>query len=124
MFSKENIRIENATSRDTTVAGCLSEAGIPPSRVRKVVMVCRTYPIRVESPKSSTSGPMGTEIDWRIVSKRSRESLSALEEAIGRKTLLWDCGWWCAHCPPGGSRLRLEIPTSARQSVSNSNCLH
>jgi hypothetical protein len=31
MFSKENIRIENATSRDTTVAGCLSEAGIPPS---------------------------------------------------------------------------------------------
>ena len=67
MFSKENIRIENATSRGMTVAGCLSEAGIPPSRVRKVVMVCRTYPIRVESPKSSTSGPMGTEIDWRIV---------------------------------------------------------
>ncbi len=59
------------TSRDTSVAGCLSEAGIPPSRVRKVVMVCRTYPIRVESPKSSTSGPMGTEINWRIVSKRS-----------------------------------------------------
>ena len=51
------------TSRDTTVAGCLAEAGIPPSRVRKVIMVCRTYPIRVESPAGGTSGPM-RELDW------------------------------------------------------------
>src|SRR5690606_146613 len=28
------------TSRDTTVAGCLADAGISPSRIRKVVMVC------------------------------------------------------------------------------------
>ena len=45
------------TSRDTTVAGCLSEAGISPSRVRKVVIVCRTYPIRVQNPGGGTSGP-------------------------------------------------------------------
>ena len=46
------------TSRDTTVAGCLAETGISPNRVRKVVMVCRTYPIRVQSPseKGKTSG--------------------------------------------------------------------
>ena len=68
------------TSRDTSVAGCLSEAGIPPSRVRRVVMVCRTYPIRVESPKSSTSGPMGTEINWKTVSKRSGIPRSQLED--------------------------------------------
>lgn len=59
------------TSRDTTVAGCLSEAGISPSRVRKVVMVCRTYPIRVQSPTGGTSGPMSNEISWTEVSKRS-----------------------------------------------------
>jgi adenylosuccinate synthase len=59
------------TSRDTTVAGCLAEAGISPSRVRKVVMVCRTYPIRVESPQDKTSGPMSQEISWREVGRRA-----------------------------------------------------
>jgi adenylosuccinate synthase len=66
------------TSRDTTVAGCLSEAGIPPSLVRKVVMVCRTFPIRVESPKSGTSGPMSCEISWEEISRRSGESVDRL----------------------------------------------
>jgi adenylosuccinate synthase len=68
------------TSRDTTVAGCLSESGIPPSRVRRVVMVCRTYPIRVQNPKGSTSGPMGIEINWKIVAKRSGIPLEQLED--------------------------------------------
>jgi len=63
----------HVTSRDTTVAGCLAEAGISPSRVRKVVMVCRTYPIRVQSPaeEGMTSGPMSQELSWREISKRS-----------------------------------------------------
>lgn len=59
------------TSRDTTVGGCLAEAGIAPSRIRKIVMVCRTYPIRVQSPKDGSSGGMGTEIDWTDVADRS-----------------------------------------------------
>ena len=59
------------TSRDTTVSGCLAEAGISPSRVRRIVLVCRTYPIRVESPAGATSGPMQQEIDWAVVAKRS-----------------------------------------------------
>lgn len=63
------------TSRDTTVSGCLAEAGIAPSRVRKIVMVCRTYPIRVEGP----SGPMGTELSWDEVSRRSGIPLQELE---------------------------------------------
>ena len=67
------------TSRDTTVAGCLSEAGISPSRVRKVVMVCRTYPIRVQNPSGGTSGPMSREISWREVSRRSGITYSKLK---------------------------------------------
>lgn len=55
------------TSRDTTVSGCLSEAGIAPSRVRRIVMVCRTYPIRVGGP----SGDLGVELSWAEISRRS-----------------------------------------------------
>lgn len=69
------------TSRDTTVAGCLADAGISPSRARKVIMVCRTYPIRVESPSGKTSGPMSREIDWKEVSRRSGVPESELREA-------------------------------------------
>ncbi|MGA2357843.1 MAG: adenylosuccinate synthetase [Terriglobales bacterium] len=68
------------TSRDTTVAGCLSEAGISPSRVRKVVMVCRTYPIRVQSPPKGTSGPMSRELKWNDISQRSGIPLAKLKK--------------------------------------------
>ncbi len=61
----------HVTSRDTTVSGCLAEAGIAPSRVRRIVMVCRTYPIRVQSPSGATSGPMRGELKWKDVSRRS-----------------------------------------------------
>jgi len=61
----------HVTSRDTTSAACLSEAGIAPAKVRRVVMVCRTYPIRVQSPTDRTSGPMSQEISWTEVARRS-----------------------------------------------------
>jgi adenylosuccinate synthase len=57
----------SVTSRDTNVAGCLAEAGIAPARVRKVVLVVRTYPIRV----GGTSGPMTTELEWEEIERRS-----------------------------------------------------
>lgn len=60
----------HVTSRDTSVVGCLSEAGIPTSRVRRIVMVCRTYPIRVESPSTGDSGPM-REITYEELARRS-----------------------------------------------------
>lgn len=69
------------TSRDTTVAGCLAEAGISATRVRKVVMVCRTYPIRVQNPKHGTSGPMSAEITWEEVARRSGYNVDQLKEA-------------------------------------------
>lgn len=66
------------TSRDTTVAGCLAETGIPPGRVRRVIMVCRTYPIRVANPGSGTSGPMSQETSWKEISRRSGISYDEL----------------------------------------------
>lgn len=66
------------TSRDTTVAGCLAETGIPPGRVRKVVMVCRAYPIRVANPPGGTSGPMSQETNWKEISRRSGISYDEL----------------------------------------------
>lgn len=72
----------HVTSRDTTVAGCLAEAGISPSRVRRVVMVCRTYPIRVQNPdmEGKTSGPMSQEISLAEISRRSGISESELRK--------------------------------------------
>jgi adenylosuccinate synthase len=69
----------HVTSRDTTVAGTLAEAGIAPRRARKVVMVCRTYPIRVENPPGGTSGYMSQEIDWETVASRSGQDADELK---------------------------------------------
>jgi adenylosuccinate synthase len=68
------------TSRDTSALGCLAEAGIPPNRVRKVIMVCRTYPIRVESPEKETSGPL-RDISWQEIARRSGYSAEKLRKA-------------------------------------------
>lgn len=73
----------HVTSRDTTTSGCLAEAGISPHRVRRVVMVCRTYPIRVQSPAESTSGPMSQDLEWEEVARRAKlrpEDLLAIEK--------------------------------------------
>jgi adenylosuccinate synthase len=61
----------HVTSRDTTVPGCLAEAGISATRVKKVVMVCRTYPIRVKSPEGKTSGYMSKELPWEEIETRA-----------------------------------------------------
>ena len=63
----------HVTSRDTTVAGCLADAGIAVTRVRRVVMVCRTYPIRVADPamEGETSGPMASPVTYEQLSRRS-----------------------------------------------------
>ncbi len=67
------------TSRDTTVSGCLSEAGISPSRVRKTIMVCRTYPIRVENPAGGTSGPLRQELDWDEIARRAEVPITEIK---------------------------------------------
>lgn len=70
----------HVTSRDTSVSGCLSEAGISPKRIKNIVMVTRTYPIRV----GGTSGPFNSlEINFDIIAKRAGlngEELKAKEK--------------------------------------------
>lgn len=71
------------TSRDTTVSGCLAEAGIPPAMVRRTIMVTRTLPIRVESPKGKgkTSGPLKQILSFKEIAQRS-----GLDEKVIKKT--------------------------------------
>lgn len=85
------------TSRETTVSGCISEVGIAPKRVRRVIMVCRTYPIRVESPPGGSSGPL-RDISWKVVSRRSgipAKELEALEHTstTNRKRRVGEFDW-------------------------------
>uniref|UniRef100_Q01T19 Adenylosuccinate synthetase n=1 Tax=Solibacter usitatus (strain Ellin6076) TaxID=234267 RepID=Q01T19_SOLUE len=68
------------TSRETSVSGCLAEAGIAPTRVRRTIIAVRSYPIRVESPMDATSGPMKRELDWATISFRSGIPVEELEE--------------------------------------------
>ncbi len=65
----------HVTTRETTVAGCLSDAGIAPKNVRRIVMVCRTYPIRVGGP----SGPMELEVSYEELSERSGIPIKKLQ---------------------------------------------
>jgi adenylosuccinate synthase len=65
-----------ATSRDTTAAGALSEAGLSPLDVDDVTLVIRSLPIRV----GGNSGPFGAEeIDWSTVAEEGGHS-SSVEE--------------------------------------------
>lgn len=57
------------TSIDTNAAGIISEVGIAPSRVTDVLMVVRSYPIRVHGH----SGPMKNEITWDELNNRIGE---------------------------------------------------
>ncbi len=62
------------TSRDTNVAGCLAEAGISPSRVRRILMVVRTTPIRVADPDGdagNTSGYLRHETSFDDISRKA-----------------------------------------------------
>lgn len=88
----------HVTSRDTTVSGVLSEAGIPPSRVRRVLMVVRSYPIRVESPVDGDSGPIKNEVTWETIAGRSGIPLERLLESertstTGRKRRVGEFDW-------------------------------
>src|SRR5205823_1704389 len=55
------------TSKDTTVGALCSEAGLSPRLLGQVIMVVRTYPIRV----AGNSGPLPREVDWEIVTRES-----------------------------------------------------
>jgi len=64
-----------ATGRDTTAAAFLSEAGISPLHVDEIVLVIRSFEIRV----AGNSGPLANEITWDEIS-RLRGSVVQPEE--------------------------------------------
>jgi adenylosuccinate synthase len=55
------------TSRDTTAAGFAMEVGLSPRLIDAIVMVVRTFPIRVGGP----SGPFADEISWEELARIS-----------------------------------------------------
>jgi adenylosuccinate synthase len=57
-----------ATSRDTTAAGFLSEVGLSPRLVSEVVVVFRTFPIRVAGAQA---GSLHDEITWEQLQDES-----------------------------------------------------
>lgn len=66
----------HVTARETTASGCLADAGVAPTRVRRIVMVVRRYPIRV----GGASGPMGIVIDFDKIAERSGIPAAELKE--------------------------------------------
>jgi adenylosuccinate synthase len=56
-----------ATSRDTSASAFLSEVGVSPLEVSDVIMVMRTFPIRV----GGNSGPLPNEINWQTIRNES-----------------------------------------------------
>jgi adenylosuccinate synthase len=56
------------TSRDTSAAGFLSEVGVSPRLVTDIVVVFRTFPIRVAGAQA---GPLGDEITWEQIRAES-----------------------------------------------------
>lgn len=55
------------TSRDTTAAGFAMEAGLSPRAVDEIILVVRTFPIRV----GGSSGPFAEELTWDEVAQLS-----------------------------------------------------
>ena len=56
------------TSRDTTAAGFLSEVGVSPRCTTEIVVVFRTFPIRVAGAQA---GPMKNETSWKQIQTES-----------------------------------------------------
>ena len=69
------------TSIDTNAAGIISEVGLAPSRVTDVLMVVRTYPIRV----AGNSGPMRNEISWEDLSERIGVNITPEKTTVTKK---------------------------------------
>jgi adenylosuccinate synthase len=64
-----------ATSRDTTAASFLSEAGLSPLDVDDIILVIRAFPIRV----GGNSGPLPDEIDWKSITNYSGSKKPIIE---------------------------------------------
>lgn len=64
-----------ATSRDTTAAGFIAEAGLSPLDVDDIVLVIRAFPIRV----AGNSGPLFKEFSWEELTIESGSNSPIIE---------------------------------------------
>jgi adenylosuccinate synthase len=64
------------TSRDTNAAGFVSEAGLSPRLVSEVVLVFRTFPIRVAGKQA---GPLHGELTWQELQVESNSPVPLQE---------------------------------------------
>jgi adenylosuccinate synthase len=55
------------TARDTTAGAFISEVGLSPRQVDAIILVLRTFPIRV----GGTSGPLKAELTWEDIQRIS-----------------------------------------------------
>ena len=68
------------TSRDTNAANFLAEAGISPRLATEIILVIRTYPIRV----AGNSGPLPNEISWEELSSRVGKNVQEITTVTGK----------------------------------------
>jgi adenylosuccinate synthase len=96
----------HCTSRDTTAAGFLSEVGVSPRRVTEIVVVFRTFPIRVAGPQA---GPLKDEIDWDTVRRESgyRHDIQERTSVTNRVRRVARFDWESAEVA-----VRVNCPTS------------
>jgi adenylosuccinate synthase len=71
------------TSRDTTASAFLSEVGISPLCVSEIIMVVRTFPIRV----GGNSGTLLDEISWETIQDESGYPHKIFENTTVTQTL-------------------------------------
>lgn len=69
------------TSRETNAASLAGEAGISPLLIDQVILVIRTYPIRV----AGNSGPLRYEVTWETVTKESKSPTDLIEKTTVTK---------------------------------------
>ncbi len=76
------------TSRDILASSLLSDVGLSPILCDNIIMVVRTYPIRV----AGNSGPMcGKELTWAEVTKRSKYPHLLVEQTTVTKRIRRVC---------------------------------
>ena len=84
------------TSTDTNASGIIAEVGIAPSRVTDVLLICRTFPIRV----AGNSGYMMNEISWEELSKRLGKEVTEKTTVTHktRRVAEWDDELFAQSC--------------------------
>ncbi len=71
------------TSRDTTAAAFVSEAGLSPRDVDEIVLVIRAFPIRV----AGDSGPLPNETTWEAITRESGSPVPIVERSSVTKEI-------------------------------------